>query len=231
MLWKKRLYLFFFLIAFVDFSILVLFHLLLHYFHGHSPYLSRDQRGSIEDVSGRTLRSTNQAVLRCQWVGYEMTEGNILYHATGDAVWIPACSGWPHLLDGLNAWVHLFPFCHDHGHDFLFLALLFPVTTCVTPLTCPHPTLLLFSLSCIPDGYTPLGLKTIWWHHSAVRWPHSASSFSQLLLHYHLAYAWLRQDLCGITLRLSWIPQGIAYMHLGRTEPGCKIIWYTSHKG
>ena len=37
--------------------------------------------------------------------------------------------------------------------------------------------------------------------------------------------AWLRHYSCGITLGLSLVPQGFAYKHLGRTEPG-----YTSHK-
>ena len=42
-----------------------------------------------------------------------------------------------------------------------------------------------------------------------------------LLLRYHLAYAWLRQELCGITARLSRIPQGLACQHLGRAKPEC----------
>ena len=35
----------------------------------------------------------------------------------------------------------------------------------------------------------------------------------------------LGQDLRGVNTGLGWTPQGFAYKHLGRTEPG-----YTSHK-
>ena len=55
-------------------------------------------------------------------------------------------------------------------------------------------------------------------------------SRSCVMLRYHLAYAWLRQGLRGITMELSWIPQSFAYKYLGRTEPGHKMDWCTSHK-
>ena len=41
------------------------------------------------------------------------------------------------------------------------------------------------------------------------------------LLRYQIVYAWLWQELCGITVELSRIPQGSAYKHLGRIEPDC----------
>ena len=42
-----------------------------------------------------------------------------------------------------------------------------------------------------------------------------------VLLHHHLVYAWLRQELCRVTARLSGIPQGFNWKHLGRTKPDC----------
>ena len=51
------------------------------------------------------------------------------------------------------------------------------------------------------------------------------------VLCYHLVYAWLRQELHGITVGLSRIPQGFTYRHLGRMEPEYKIVRYMSLKG
>ena len=53
---------------------------------------------------------------------------------------------------------------------------------------------------------------------------------SHSMLRYHLVYAWLRQELCGITVGLSGYPQGLANKHLSRTE-SVTIDWNTSYKG
>ena len=39
------------------------------------------------------------------------------------------------------------------------------------------------------------------------------------MLCYHLVNAWLRRELCGVTVGLNRYPQGFADKHLGRTEP------------
>ena len=50
---------------------------------------------------------------------------------------------------------------------------------------------------------------------------HHVFALEARVLCYHLAYAWLRQGLHGVTAGLSRVPQGFAFKHLGRTEPGC----------
>ena len=116
---RKKIRLTFFFIAFVDFSAFWSCSISSRIVFMGTHHIERE----IKEAALKMFQEGLSDQLIEQFLGvsgWAMRWLRETYHATGDVVWIPACSGQPCLLDSLNARVCLFPFSFRLNPNYYF---------------------------------------------------------------------------------------------------------------